>query len=257
MLKKLTPRICYLPNDPATDRPSLGYIQGDKYSLMVDAGASPSHVTLYLEELQQLGHRRPDFVVLTHWHWDHVFGLTYLKELGVLSIACVRTNDYLAKMKAWKWSPEAINDRLLTGEDVPFCVEMMEKEYQGFDTIISDTADITFQDDLTLDLGGITCHFHRIGGPHTKDSVICHVPEEKILFLGDCDCENLFRVPAQEYGEKLRALLQELDALDFKHAIPGHRLDETKEETLKSLHSSIVQADHELYHFPWFENNPE
>ena len=43
MLKRLTDRIYYIPNDSKTDRPVLGLICGDKYSLVVDAGNSPTH----------------------------------------------------------------------------------------------------------------------------------------------------------------------------------------------------------------------
>ena len=40
MLKKISECIYYLPPDSETDRPVLGYIRGDRYSLMVDAGNS-------------------------------------------------------------------------------------------------------------------------------------------------------------------------------------------------------------------------
>jgi hypothetical protein len=43
-LKKLSDRIYYLPNEEETDRPVLGYINGDKYSLAVDVGNSSKHV---------------------------------------------------------------------------------------------------------------------------------------------------------------------------------------------------------------------
>ena len=46
-MQKISNRIFYLPSMEETDRPVLGYIKGDRYSLMVDAGNSPKHVSLY------------------------------------------------------------------------------------------------------------------------------------------------------------------------------------------------------------------
>lgn len=52
-LTKVTERIYYLINDRETDRPVLGYIKGDKYSLMVDAGnSSPINKTDIIEYLE-------------------------------------------------------------------------------------------------------------------------------------------------------------------------------------------------------------
>ena len=36
-LKQISERIYFMPAEPITDRPVLGYIKGDKYSLMIDA----------------------------------------------------------------------------------------------------------------------------------------------------------------------------------------------------------------------------
>lgn len=250
MLRKLTDVIYYLPSDESTDRPSIGYVRGRKYSLMVDAGASPIHVQLFLSELEQNGLKRPDFVLLTHWHWDHVFGLAALKESNVLSIACKMTNDRLVRMRTWEWTPEAILERLSSGEDVEFCVEMMEKEYPGFRNIQIATAEVTFEDRLVLDLGGITCELLRVGGPHTEDSVICFVQEEKVLFLGDASGEDLLCVPAREYRRKLDDLLHRLEPLPFELVVPGHWGDEKRDDTLRDICLEMEKSETELYHTP-------
>ena len=44
MLQQLTPRVYQLDFSQEQDRPVLGYIRGDRFSLMVDAGNSPEHV---------------------------------------------------------------------------------------------------------------------------------------------------------------------------------------------------------------------
>lgn len=42
-LIQITDRIWYLPACEENDRPVLGYIRGDQYTLQIDAGASPAH----------------------------------------------------------------------------------------------------------------------------------------------------------------------------------------------------------------------
>ena len=47
-LHQLTNRIWYTEHDSATDRPTLGYIMGDRRSVMLDAGNSGAHAELFL-----------------------------------------------------------------------------------------------------------------------------------------------------------------------------------------------------------------
>lgn len=165
---RISDRIYYLPYDENTDRPNLGYIRGDKYSLMIDAGNSEEHVKLFMEELEKEGLKKPDFVGITHWHWDHTYGL---HAVGAVSIACRKTNDLLLNMSGWSFSDEAMEARIQSGEDIPFCTEMIKKEYPDRNQIRIVPAQLVFEEKLVIDLGGITCRMLRVGGSHSEDSV--------------------------------------------------------------------------------------
>jgi len=56
-LTKVTDRIYFLENDKETDRALIGYIKGDKYSLMVDAGNSKNHVEKFNNSIEKLNLR--------------------------------------------------------------------------------------------------------------------------------------------------------------------------------------------------------
>ena len=43
-LKRLTEHIWYMPFEEERDRPNLGYVKGDRWSLAIDAGHSEAHV---------------------------------------------------------------------------------------------------------------------------------------------------------------------------------------------------------------------
>ena len=95
MLQQLTPRVYQLDFSQEQDRPVLGYIRGDRFSLMVDAGNSPEHVQAYLAAVEESGFCQPDFVALTHSHWDHCFGLA---SLPMPSIACTKVFHYIIQI---------------------------------------------------------------------------------------------------------------------------------------------------------------
>lgn len=74
-LEQLTDRIFYYPHQPETDRPMLAYINGSRISLAIDAGNSAAHVDGFYGAFEAAGLKLPDMTVITHWHWDHTFGM--------------------------------------------------------------------------------------------------------------------------------------------------------------------------------------
>lgn len=68
-LKKITSRVFYYPHQPETDRPMLAYLNGDKIALAIDAGNSADHVDEFYKSLEIEDLKKPDFTVITHWHW--------------------------------------------------------------------------------------------------------------------------------------------------------------------------------------------
>ena len=111
-LEQLTPRVYQLPFSQENDRPALGYIRGDRFSLMVDAGNSPEHVRDYQKAVENAGFPQPDFTVLTHSHWDHCFGLS---ALSIPSIACVQTRQSLEMVSRLRWTPDALAENVRKG----------------------------------------------------------------------------------------------------------------------------------------------
>ena len=135
-LKRFSDRIWYLPHSEETDRPILGYVRGDRCSLMIDAGNSPAHVELFCHALREQKLPLPDYCVLTHWHWDHTFGIAALKEQTPQAdghpaqvIACTATSQKLAAVADWEWTDAAMRERLRTGQDIEFCDQCIRREY--------------------------------------------------------------------------------------------------------------------------------
>ena len=238
MLVKLTEKIYYLPYSEETDRPILGYIEGDKYSLMIDAGNSKKHVELFITEIEKAGLKYPDFVAITHSHWDHTYGM---HALNAVSIACVRTNEYLKTMSTWDWSDEAMEGRLKTGEDIEFCDTMIRREYPNRKEISVKTADIIFHERLSLNLGNLSCEIIKLDSSHSDDCVVVYIPEEKTIFIGDIISEDFHHGEPVYYRDKLDSLTESFRNIDFKTALFGHMEPFKKNDLIKWLEETEIK----------------
>jgi glyoxylase-like metal-dependent hydrolase (beta-lactamase superfamily II) len=234
MLEQLTDRIFYLPFNDATDRPNLGYVLGTKQAFAVDAGNSPKHAGLFLDQLSDHRLPVPAFVGLTHWHWDHTYGMAGFPCSH--TVACTRTNEYLQKMMAWNWDDASMKERVRIGEDIKFCDTHIRREYPDPLEITIVPADILFDTVIRFNLGSVHCEMRRIENSHSDDCCVVYVPEEKFLFAGDIYGEDFHHGwPPKHYPEKLAILLDELDRLDFTMALPGHAGPESKDMFLTRL----------------------
>ncbi len=249
MFEKISEHTYYRPAEPFTDRPNVGLIIGEKFSLLFEAGNSAENAKQLKDELSEQGLPYPDFVAVSHWHWDHSFGLCAWESV---KIAGRKTNDKLLEVSRWKWDGASMEKRIETGEDIVFCTEMIKREYPDRGKILVTGADIVFNDRMSIDLGGITCELIHCGGPHSDDAVICCVPSEKVLFLGDSNCKDLYGKPwffdiehEEDFMDNValipydRDLVEEylclLDTLDFDFCVSGHAGIFSKKELFESF----------------------
>ena len=174
-LTRLTERIWVYPYEEERDRPNLSYIRGDRWSLAVDAGHSAEHTQAFYRVLEEAGLPLPKLTVLTHWHWDHTFGMHAVQGL---CLANERTNRYLAEFR----------DRI-EKEGTGFFLAMddrIRREYAQDKPVIITLADLVFRGEMLLDAGNCPVRIFQAEAPHTDDSTLIEVPEEKVLLLGDC-----------------------------------------------------------------------
>lgn len=241
MLNQIVPDIFYTPFDHVTDRPNLGYIKGERHSLMYDAGASPAHVADFMAALEQENLKTPALCAVSHAHWDHTFGLC---ALPCLSAASKKTNEYLETMSAWQWSDDAMRERMAAGLDTMFGYVTMHNEYADVSAIRVRPADLSFSGELAFDLGGLTARIIEVESPHSDDCLICFVPERRFVFLGDSPGKNLDvefpfdpahpelvggAIAALRFNDGLLARYRAaLEPLDFELCLSGHAEPMTK-----------------------------
>ena len=65
-LIKYSDRIYYSAYEEERDRPALGYIKGDRYSIAVDAGHSKAHLDEFYDALRKQDLPLPEITIITH-----------------------------------------------------------------------------------------------------------------------------------------------------------------------------------------------
>lgn len=219
MLEKITDKVFYMPRSEKTDRPALGLICGDKYSLIVDSGNSPSHAKEFLAEISSMNIPPLKYLVITHYHWDHVFGI---KDINLTAISSEKTKEKLEEMQKCKWDDASLNKYIKEGLYNEFTVECIKEEIPDRENFNVGGLDIIYKDCVEIDLGGVTCIIKVIGGTHTEDSAVIYVPEEKVVFLGDCIYGSKYN---GEYGytqEKLLPMVDRIQKFDADYFVVSH-----------------------------------
>ncbi|WP_281201132.1 MBL fold metallo-hydrolase [Bacillus altitudinis] len=227
-IKKIGKTFSYITPVSLTDRPILGMVVGNNKTLMIDAGNSEDHANYFIQKTLKQENATADLVVLTHWHWDHIFGLPALPD--TVSIASAQTRKEMEELVPFSWSDEAIDERVREGTEIEFCAKAIKEEYKNHREIQVVLPDVTFDRRMEIDLGGVTCVVQHVGGDHAADSVIVYVKEEKILFLADCIYPKMYAEKVHYTVKEILRLLDELDAFDAETYIPSHQRPWTKEE---------------------------
>ena len=221
-LKKLSEHIWYMPFESERDRPNLGYVKGKNWSLAIDAGHSASHVKEFYALLEKARLPLPSLTVLTHWHWDHTFGM---HAVNGLCLANERTNKHLVECRQ-KIEANGTSEFLALDESI-------RKEYAGGKKVVVTLADMLFSGEMTLDLGGCKVQVMQSEAPHTDDSTLVYIAEDKVLFLGDSPYDE-FKTGEKD-PSRCQKLADRIKAINPETCVEGHWEPVETEDTLNDL----------------------
>ena len=213
------------PLESAKDRPNLGYVLGKETALAIDAGHSSSHVEDFYRALEAEGLPLPDLTVITHWHWDHTFGM---HAVHGKTLARPETNQKLLEIQKKMADNPGYGKKFLRSDP---CII---REYAGGVPLVVVPADEELTGDRTLDLGDVAIELHYAESPHTDDALLVYVPDDKVLFVGDAQLGEFptwFMNP-----DKSAALKRQVMSYDVRTVIDGHWRSYTKAEYLEELY---------------------
>ena len=221
-LNRWTERVWYYPMEEERDRPNLGYIRGDRWSVAVDAGHSDVHVAEFYRALEEASLPLPKLTVLTHWHWDHTFAM---HAITGLSLANANTNRHLREVR----------DRLaLEGPEAFLSMdETVRREYADGRPMVIVPADLEYTGEILLDAGNCPIRVFQVPSPHTDDATLVEAVNDKALFLGDASCGAF---PTWEKDRALSVRLAEaIRASGAECCLEGHWVPCSKQDSIDDL----------------------
>ncbi len=182
-LMPLAEDVYAFPGELALSRPWLGAIVTPEGTVLVDSGNGPVQAQALRTALERMGAPPVTHILLTHHHWDHVFGSASFP--GACIVAHEQTQHHLRVMAEEPWSEEYVLSKADNFPRGRVVVEFMRRAVPDWSTFRAVPADETFQERYELELGGYRFEVEHIGGQHEPDQCLVHVRPGNVLFLGD------------------------------------------------------------------------
>lgn len=210
--------------------------------LVVDSGTSPEAGRLVMAEIAKKTDRPVKYLLLTHYHGDHTFGLQSYPDSTVI-IAQQNTADNIRSLNAprirgmlEKRMPEMIAAQKLKVEQLGKKkgkeLKQEEGRLQELEARLAELKEfrfvfpaITFQTKLTVFLGGQEVEVVHFGRGHTDGDAIVRFHGLKAVHTGDLFFNGSLPYIGVEAGADTAnwlATLQRASGWDIEKFIPGH-----------------------------------
>jgi len=174
--------------------------------LVVDALGSPALAQELIQEIRKITAVPIKYVVLTHYHADHIYGLQALKAAGAQVIAQQDGQIYLHSETA------ALRLKASREELFPWIDEKTELL----------PADRWIAGPQSLRMGGLDFQLQPVGPAHTPEDLVVYVPQLKLLLAGDIVFRGRVPFVGQADSGRWIGALDKLLAFDTRVIVPGH-----------------------------------
>lgn len=185
---------------------NAGFVVTPQGVVVIDALGSPVLAEELIAAIRQVTQQPIRYVIVTHYHADHVYGLQAFKAAGASVIAQRAGLDYL--------NSETASLRLKASRD------------ELFPWIDENTrlvpADRWLDGDSVLELGGERFHIHRVGPAHTPEDLVVHAEHAGVMFAGDLVFRGRIPFVGQADSRQWIASLGRLIAFKPRIVVPGH-----------------------------------
>ena len=176
--------------------PNVGIVVGDRAALVIDPGLGRRNGETVLRELRKLTDTTEVYIASTHYHAEH-------------------TSGYIA----FPPSAQYVNSTVQEQEFAESGLEMIERfagRTPAMGELLRDAerrvADVTFDREYTLDLGGVQVRMLVVGPTHTRGDTGFFVEGDLVLFSGDVVMNESFL--AANDGSSVTAWLAAFDAFE-------------------------------------------
>jgi len=188
--------------------PNIAIVVGSRATLVVDTGMGPKNGATAARVAAKLAPNNSKlFLTTTHFHPEHAAGEPGFPPGTILIRNVVQQQDmeqHGQEMIDMFSSRSAQNKELLAG-------------------VVLRPPDVTFNQEATVDLGGVTARLLWFGEAHTKGDELTFVEPDRTLISGDV-VQNKTMPNIVGGGTPITwlAVLDKVDALNATHILPDH-----------------------------------
>jgi len=186
---------------------NAGFFVTDEGVVLVDALGSPALAQELLREIHRVTPQALRYVVVTHYHADHIYGLQTLVQAGAKVIGHASAREYL--------NSDTAQRRLEASRiDLAPWIDANTRLVPADQWL--DTQESQFR------LGSIDFVVDHLGPAHTPEDVVVFVPQLGVLFAGDLFFQGRIPFVGQADSRLWIQALNRLMKYQPKIVIPGH-----------------------------------
>ena len=186
---------------------NAGFVITDDGVVVIDALGSPSLGAELIASIRRLTRQPIRYVIVTHYHADHIYGLQAFQAAGARILAHPAGREYLNSDTA-RLRMEASRQELFPWIDEKTRLVPADRWLEAEDTVFR--------------VGSYEFRIHHVGPAHTLEDLVVYVPKAGVLFAGDLVFRG--RIPfvgqadSRQWIESLGRVLK----LQPKLMVPGH-----------------------------------
>jgi glyoxylase-like metal-dependent hydrolase (beta-lactamase superfamily II) len=206
-LRQISPHVYIIPDNSVPLVPNVGYVIGDQAVLVIDTGLGPQNGAAVYEVAKKLAGSKQLYLVTTHVHPEHDLGAQAFPASTIL----IRSTDQVKDID--EFGLELAN--------------IFAKRSEINAALLKDAnfrkADVTFDREHDVDLGGIHARLIAMGANHTGGDTVIWIESDRILFAGDLAmrAQPAFASPHSSLQRWLVSL-DRLEAFQPAIVVPSH-----------------------------------
>jgi glyoxylase-like metal-dependent hydrolase (beta-lactamase superfamily II) len=221
------------------------FIVTDQGVVLFDAGGAPVMGEAIVAKVRSVTDKPITHVIISHWHGDHMRGLHAIQASfpHVQIFSHPHTRDFIVATQD-KWLKrrvgmvpnilKSLNEAISKNQDLAgrplvdqekawlqkglAITDQLDRENKRTTYVIPDA---TFEERMTLYMGGKEIQFLHPGNAHTAGDIMMWLPQEKIVATGDIVTAPIPLMPSP-YTNVYVDVLNQIKALGFETLVPGH-----------------------------------